>query len=154
MDVQTTDVVVESCNISFLTLFITLNASDGVCFSASGGSSDLFLFRSGNQADTAGYGGMPDALIRCGSGVNGTPCAGNLALKLAKENLDFTGALTDWTRSEDIYLKSNRVIIDADTFHLGNISNGQETFTENTAVTIKGYEVNIDGEHIVMRTGK
>ena len=49
-------------------------------FAANSGLSDLFLFGTGNQADVGSYGGMPDALIRCGGGVNGTPCAGNLAL--------------------------------------------------------------------------
>ena len=41
MDVECTDVVVESGNIGSLTPFLTLNASDGVCFAANGGSSDL-----------------------------------------------------------------------------------------------------------------
>ena len=54
MDVQTTDVAVERGNISSATPFITLNASDGLCLAVSGGSSDLFLFGSGNQADKAG----------------------------------------------------------------------------------------------------
>ena len=100
MDIQTRDVVVETGLISSLQPFLTLDASDGVCFAANGGLSDLFLFGTGNQTDPNGYGGTPDGLIRCGGGVHGTPCAGNLALKsghinvsgdhtvLAKENVD------------------------------------------------------------------
>ena len=146
MDVGALDLVVESGNVSSLTPFLTLNASDGVCFAANGGSSDLFLFGTGNHADMTGYGGLPDGLIRCGGGISGTPCAGNLALKsghvnvsgdhivLAKENLNSDASIGNFARSDDIYLKSNHVIIDADILHVGNISNDQQSFTENTQV--------------------
>ena len=43
MDIQTRDVVVETGNVFSSRLFLTLSASDGVCFAADGGSSDLFF---------------------------------------------------------------------------------------------------------------